>query len=120
MAKGTEKKAAKEKRKIIINRREYTMPKTDVDTYMHYLEVRDSIMNTEKGKGLYTRQQFVDMMECICEMYGNQFTMDELKDGETGLSVGGIVMEFAALDAGVADEVDAKIKNMKENFTDGE
>lgn len=113
------KKAAKEKKKLIINHKEYTMPKADVDAYMHYLEVRDGIMDTENKSGLYTRKQFSDMMECICEMYGNQFTVDELKDKETGLSVGGIVMEFAAIDASIADEVNAKVETIQGNFTNG-
>lgn len=42
------------KRKLIINGKEYEMPKMDVDTYMEYLEVRDDIMGTEKKSGLYT------------------------------------------------------------------
>lgn len=62
------KKAAKEKKKLIINHKEYTMPKADVDAYMHYLEVREGIMDTENKSGLYTRKQFSDMMECICEI----------------------------------------------------
>ncbi len=113
------KKEAMGKKKIIIGNKEYTMPKTDVDAYMHYLEIRDSIMETENKRGLYTRKQFTDMMECICEMYGNQFTVEELKDGENGLSVGGIVMEFAAIDVNIANEVNAKVEKMQENFTTG-
>lgn len=113
------KKEAREKKRIIIGNKEYAMPKMDVDSYMHYLEVRDSIMETENKSGLYTRKQFGDMMECICEMYGNQFTVEELKDRDTGLSVGGIVMEFASIDVAIADEVDAKVTKMKGNFTNG-
>lgn len=115
-----DREMAKEKKKIIINNREYTMPKADVDTYMHYLEVRDGIMSTEKKSGLYTRQQFADMMDCICEMYGNQFTVEELKDRETGLGVSGIVMEFASIEIGIGEEVNARVENMKANFTNGD
>lgn len=113
------KKEAKEKKRIVIGNKEYAMPKMDVDSYMHYLEVRDGIMETENKSGLYTRKQFSDMMECICEVYGNQFTVEELKDRDTGLSVGGIVMEFASIDVAIADEVNAKVRNMQENFTNG-
>ena len=95
------------------------MPKASVDAYMHYLEVRDEIMNTEKKNGLYTFQQFKNMMECICEMYGNQFTVDELKDSETGLDVAGIVMEFAAIEVGIGENVNEKAEKFQENFTNG-
>lgn len=107
------------KKTIIINHKEYVMPKASVDAYMHYLEVRDEIMNTEKKNGLYTRKQFIDMMDCICEMYGNQFTVDELKDGETGLDVSGIVMEFAAIEIGIGESVNEKAEKFQENFTNG-
>ena len=61
----------------------------------------------------------VNKMRNNSEMYGNQFTVDELKDKETGLSVGGIVMEFAAIDANIADEVNAKVETIQGNFTNG-
>lgn len=107
------------KKTIIINHKEYVMPKASVDAYMHYLEVRDEIMNTEKKNGLYTFQQFKNMMECICEMYGNQFTVDELKDSETGLDVAGIVMEFAAIEVGIGENVNEKAEKFQKNFTNG-
>lgn len=110
---------AVEKKKIIVGRKEYTMPKIEVDAYLHYLEVRDSIMDTEGKSGLYTHKQFVDMMDCICEMYGNQFTVDELKDKETGLSVGAIVTEFVLIESGVGAEVNGRMEKVQENFTDG-
>lgn len=108
------------KRKLIINRKEYTTPKKiDVDTYMHYLEVRDSVMDKENSHGLYTRKQFAEMMDCIVEVYGNQFTVDELKDSETGLSVGGIITEFVMIEAAIGEEVNEKVEKIQENFTDG-
>lgn len=113
--------AKPQKRKIIINRKEYTTPqKIDVDAYLHYLEVRDSVLDTEHTRGLYTRKQFGEMMDCIVEMYGNQFTVDELKDAETGLSVGSIITEFVMLEAAIGEEVDKKVTKIRENFTDGE
>lgn len=107
------------KKSIIVNNKEYTMPKMDVDTYLNYLEVRDSIMGTEEKTGLYTREQFEQMMDSICEMYGNQFTVEELKDPETGLSVPDIVMEFASIETEVVDKVNGKAKKLKENFQSG-
>nr|DAF25126.1 MAG TPA: hypothetical protein [Caudoviricetes sp.] len=110
---------ATEKKKIIVGRKEYTMPTAEVDAYLHYLEVRDSIMDVEKKSGLYTYKQFMEIMECICEMYGNQFTVDELKDKETGLSVGAIVAEFALIETGITKEVNGRMEKITENFSSG-
>lgn len=108
------------KRKLIVNRKEFTMPShIGVDEYMHYLEVRDEVMNTEKSHGLYTRQQFAEMMDCICEIYENQFTVEELKDKETGLSVGSIITEFVLIEKAIGEEVNRKVEKVQENFTDG-
>lgn len=66
------------KRKLIINGKEYEMPKMDVDTYMEYLEVRDDIMGTEKKSGLYTAEQFRKMLDCICMVYGKEELLEKL------------------------------------------
>ena len=102
------------KRKLIINGKEYEMPKMDVDTYMEYLEVRDDIMGTEKKSGLYTAEQFRKMLDCICMVYGNQ-----LKDKETGLGVAAIIMEFALIEESLGDEVNEKVEKLQKNFTSG-
>ena len=74
--------AKTKKRSIIIGNKEYTMPqKMSTMAYLRYLEVRDSIMDTEAKRALYTRQQFMDMMDVIVEMYGNQFTTDDMQIG---------------------------------------
>ena len=87
--------AKTKKRSIIIGNKEYTMPqKMSTMAYLRYLEVRDSIMDTEAKQALYTRQQFMDMMDVIVEMYGNQFTTDDMLDTETGMTPDAIVMEF--------------------------
>ena len=57
------------KRKLIINGKEYEMPKMDVDTYMEYLEVRDDIMGTEKKSGLYTQTLKVEGTLKFLETY---------------------------------------------------
>lgn len=107
------------KKKIIINHKEFEMPKVGVKAYRNYLAVRDQVMGTEEKNGLYTGEQFDMMLDCICEMYGNQFTVDDLIDSEGGLSVSEIVMEFASIDIGIANEVNAKVERAKENFTNG-
>ena len=94
--------AKTKKRSIIIGNKEYTMPqKMSTMAYLRYLEVRDSIMDTEAKRALYTRQQFMDMMDVIVEMYGNQFTTDDMLDAETGMTPDSIVMEFALMDVSV-------------------
>lgn len=108
-----------EKKTITLNNKKYAMPKLDVDTYMDYLELRDDIMNTENKTGLYTRQQFGNIMNCICKVYGNQFTVEELKAKEGGLSVSDIVMEFAMIESGINGEVERKTEKLKKNFQNG-
>lgn len=108
------------KRSIEIGGNVYEMPeKMSTMAYLHYLEVRDSIMDTEAKQRLYTRQQFLDMMDVIIELYGNQFTKDDMLDEEGGMTPDDIVMEFAMMDASVGQQVDRKVEVFKENFTDG-
>lgn len=108
------------KRKIIIGRKEYEMPeKMSTLAYMNYMDVRDSIMQTEEKKGLYTKDQFIQMMDVICEMYGNQFTKEDLLDEESGLTPEEIIMEFAMMEVSTAERVNKKVVKFKENFTDG-
>ena len=73
------------KRTITIGGTEYAMPKVAPDVYMDYLEARESIFTSEEKHKMYTKAQFVQMMETICALYGNQFTVEQLKDAETGL-----------------------------------
>ena len=74
-------------------------------------------METEKQQRLYNYNQFVEMMDVIVEMYGDQFTRDELI---SELSPEDIIMEFAMMDVSVAANVDTKVEKFKENFTSGE
>nr|DAJ00173.1 MAG TPA: hypothetical protein [Caudoviricetes sp.] len=108
------------KRSIIIGKKEYLMPqKMSTMTYLHYLEVRDAVMDTEDKKALYTRQQFLDIMDVIIEMYGNQFTRDDMLDAETGLAPDAIIMEFATMDITVSQRTDKRVEDFKGNFTNG-
>lgn len=107
------------KREMIINNKKYQMPEMSVDTYLQYLEIRDDIMGTEKKNGLYTAKQFRQMMDCICMIYGNQFTVEELTDKDTGLGVAAIIMEFASVETSLGDEVNAKVEKLQENFMSG-
>ena len=97
--------AKTKKRSIIIGNKEYTMPqKMSTMAYLHYLEVRDSIMDTEAKRALYTRQQF---------------TTDDMLDAETGMTPDSIVMEFALMDVSVGEKVDKRTEDFAKNFTNG-
>lgn len=107
------------KHEVIINKKKYELPKKmSPDTYMEYLAVKSDMVESSQ-KGTSTPEQFQRMMDCICSMYDNQFTIDELKDRETGLSTTDIFVEFVALDAYVGNEVNTKIDKIRENFTKG-
>lgn len=115
-----EKKQHPQGHTLKIGGKVYVQPKAKIPAYMHYLETRDSVMNTEGRRGLYTAKQFAEMMDCLVEMYGNQFTMEEMTDEKTGLSVDQIVFEFAAIDIGISNNVNANMESMQENFMKGE
>ena len=55
----------------------------------------------------------------ICKAYGNQFTVDELKDAENGLDAAGIVIEFNMIDMGIAEEMNKRMDKMMKNFQSG-
>lgn len=103
------------KRKIIVNNKEYTMPRMDVDTYMEYLELSEKI----DGKQRYTRTDIEAMLLFIVKAYGDQFTVEELKDKNTGIDAAGIVLEFQFIDMGVAEEMEKRMEKMEKNFQSG-
>lgn len=110
--------AKTKKRSIIISGEEFTMPqKMNTLTYMKYIKLRDEIMQTEERQKLYTYDQFVEMMNVIVELYGDQFTMEDMTEN---LSPEEIIMEFVLMDASVGSRVDEKVEKFKENFTSGE
>ena len=103
------------KRKIIVNNKEYAMPRMDVDTYMEYLELSE---NTD-GKPRYTRTDIEAMILFIVKAYGDQFTAEELKDKDTGIDAAGIVLEFQLIDARIAEEMEKRMEKMEKNFQNG-
>lgn len=103
------------KRKIIVNHKEYAMPRMDVDTYMEYLELSEKI----DGKLRYTRTDIEAMLLFIVKAYGDQFTVEELKDKDTGIDAAGIVLEFQLVDMGVAEEMEKRMEKMEKNFQSG-
>ena len=102
-------------RKIIVSNKKYTMPKMPVETYMDYLELSEQI----DKKTRYTKQDIEAMLMFVCKAYGNQFTVEELKDSETGLDAAGIIMEFQFIDVGVGEEIAKRIEKIQKNFQSG-
>ncbi len=102
-------------RKIVVNKKEYTMPKMSIDTYMDYLELSEQI-DTKKR---YTKQDIEAMVLFVCKAYGDQFTAEELKDVESGLDAAGIIMEFQFIDVGVGEELARRMEKIQKNFQSG-
>lgn len=102
-------------RKIIVSNKEYTMPKMSIDTYMEYLELSEQI----DKKTRYTKQDIEAMTLFVCKVYGDQFTVDELKDVEKGLDAAGIIMEFQFIDVSVGEELAHRMEKIQKNFQNG-
>ena len=79
------------KRKIIVNNKEFTMPKMSIDTYTEYLELAEVI----DAKQRYSKQDIEAMGLFICKAYGDQFTV------------------------GIADELTKRMENIEKNFQSG-
>lgn len=103
------------KREIIIDNKKYTMPKLSVDDYMEYLDIAEKIESHTR----YTRQDMEAMTLFVCKAYGEQFTVEQLKDKETGLDASGIIMEFQMIDMEVGNELMKKMEKIQENFQSG-
>ena len=102
-------------RQVIVNKKEYTMPKMSIDTYMDYLELSEQI-DTKKR---YTKQDIEAMVLFVCKAYGDQFTAEALKDVESGLAAAGIILEFQFIDVGVGEELARRMEKMQKNFQSG-
>lgn len=102
-------------RKVIINKKEYTMPKMSIDTYMEYLDLSEQI----DVKKRYTKQDIEAMVMFVCKAYGDQFTAEELKDKENGLDAAGIIMEFQFIDVGIGEELARRMEKIQKNFQSG-
>lgn len=101
--------------KIIINKKEYTMPKIGADDYMDYLDASEAINGTTATG--YKREHIQMMCEWIVRLYGNQFTVEELKSTEIGLAADEIISEFMMIDIDIAQKIQKKIEKIQQNFT---
>ena len=102
-------------RKIIVNNKEFAMPKMSIDTYMDYLEMAENF----DGKARYTKQDIEAMTLFVCKAYGDQFTVEELKDPKTGIDAAGIILEFQFIDVGIANEMEKRMEKLEKNFQNG-
>lgn len=105
------------KRQIIISNKKYTMEKMSVDTYMDYLELKGQIFENEDMN--FTKENIEVMLLFICKAYGNQFTVEELKDKNTGLDIAGVITEFMSIEIGVADELGNRMEKIQKSFSKG-
>ena len=103
------------KRKIIISNKEFTMPKMSIDTYTEYLDITEQIDTHPR----YTKQDIEIMAMFVCKAYGDQFTVEELKNPETGLDAAGLILEFQFIDTGIADELTKRMEDIEKNFQSG-
>lgn len=102
-------------KETIIGNKKYTMPKMSIDTYMEYLELSEKV----NGKERYTKQDIEAMTLFICKAYGNQFTAEELKDPDTGLSAAELILEFQFIEMSVVNELKKRMEKIEENFQSG-
>lgn len=104
-------------KKIIVGNKEYTMPKISADDYMDYLDASEVINSTQTSG--YKREHIQLMCEWIVRLYGNQFTIEALKDHEKGLDAADIIMEFMGIDLEIAEKISKKMEKVQKNFTTG-
>lgn len=102
-------------RKIIIDKKEFLMPKMSIDTYMEYLDLSEKIDAKQK----YSREDIEAMMLFVCKAYGEQFTVEELKDAEKGIDAAGIILEFQFIDVGIGEELAKRMEKIQKNFQSG-
>ena len=112
---GTKNLPSEMKRKIMVNNKEFTMPKMSIDTYTEYLELAEIV----DAKQRYSKQDIEAMGLFICKAYGDQFTVEELKNPETGLDAAGLILEFQFIDMGIADDLTKRIEKIEKNFQSG-
>lgn len=103
------------KHEIIINHKKYTMPKIGADDYMDYLDASEVVNGTQTTG--YKREHIQLMCEWIVRIYGNQFTIEELKNLEIGLAADEIITEFMMVDMDIAEKIQKRMEKVQENFT---
>lgn len=93
----------------------YTLPKVSTEQYLDYCDVRDPIADPDR---MYSRKDFYAMADCLVNLYGNQFTREDLL-GPDGLTPGDVIVQFSMIEVVLMNQVDASINALRENFTPG-
>ena len=76
-------------------------------------------MKTTVSSYIYTKQDIEIMAMFVCKAYGDQFTVEELKNPETGLDAAGLILEFQFIDAGIGEELTKRMEKIEKNFQSG-
>lgn len=100
--------------KITVDGVTYELPQVSTAAYLEYLDVREPIA----AKEMYTRSDFYAMADCLCKLYGDKFTRDDLL-GENGVAPGEVIVQFSAVESVLMKQVNHSIEDLKKNFTNG-
>ena len=92
----------------------YELPRVSTEQYLKYLDVREPIAK----KDLYTRADFYNMADSLVELYGNQFTRDQLL-GPDGVTPGEVIVQFSVIESVLMKQVNTSIGALKANFRNG-
>lgn len=101
---------------LTIGGKNYELPKVSTEAYLNYLDVREPIVEKEENGRLYTRKDFYAMADALVELYGNQFTREQLLAAD-GLTPGEVIVKFSAVESVLVDQVDKSVAELKETFT---
>lgn len=99
-------------KKTTVNNKEFELGKISVDLYEEYMDIAEKV----DKKNRYTRADLEEMAEFVCKAYGDQFTVEELKDPETGLDAAGLILEFQSIDVAVGSDLTKRMEKITENF----
>ena len=80
-------------KKTTVNNKEFELGKISVDLYEEYMDIAEKV----DKKNRYTRADLEEMAKFVCKAYGDQFTVEELKDPETGLDAAGLKSKTSCL-----------------------
>lgn len=101
---------------IRIAGKEYALPEVTTEAYLNYLDVREPIMAKDGTGALFTRKDFYAMADSLVELWGNQFTREELLSKE-GLNPGEIIVRFTSLEGELMNQVNDAMGEITGNFT---
>lgn len=97
-----------------------TMKQKDIEELpVERIADKNCILFIVDAKQRYSKQDIEAMGLFICKAYGDQFTVEELKNPETGLDAAGLILEFQFIDMGIADDLTKRMEKIEKNFQSG-